>query len=92
MTNQKGGSQASNRVMALLPEQCNIKNLGTISPVHKDNIAGMNFYQTTGGGVSKRSRRSRRRRRSISRSNRKNKGRKRSIRSRRNSRRRNRRY
>jgi hypothetical protein len=79
MTNQKGGSQASNRVMALLPEQCNVKNLGPISPVQNDNLEGMNFYQTTGGS-RRRNRRSNRRNRSNKRSNRRNRSNNRSTR------------
>ena len=91
MTNQKGGSQASNRVMALLPEQCNVKQLGPISPLQQDNLEGMNFYQTTGGGNRKCVICGRRVRRSQKRSNRKNKrsNRKRSNRKNRRSNRRN---
>jgi len=93
MTNQKGGSQASNRVMALLPEQCNVKQLGPISPLQSDNLEGMNFYQTTGGGYKKCSlcgkklrtnKRSNRKRSNRKRSNRKSSNRKRSNRKRAN--------
>ena len=50
ITNKKGGSPASIRVMSVLPTNCNLTKNVPLTSLDNSNISDVNLYQTTGGG------------------------------------------
>jgi len=51
LSNKRGGSPASNRVMNILPANCNLAKNTPFTPLNNNNVSNVNLYQTTGGGL-----------------------------------------